>query len=90
MFKRLAISLILPGLLLVANTVGAEDLFATAMQGNIQDSLGGSSMFWKIFMLVDIILATAVAISTKNPMAFLGVAAIAFIPAFLIKTFVFP
>lgn len=67
----------------------AEDLFATAMQGAIQDSLGSTGTFWKVFILVDIILATALAVKTKNPMVFLGVTVIAFVPALLIKTFVF-
>ena len=67
----------------------ANDLLARALEGDVQDSLGSGSMFWKIFILIDIILATAMAVKTKNPMVFIGVAAIAFIPAFLIRTFVF-
>jgi hypothetical protein len=51
--------------------------------------LGSSSKFWKVFILVDIMLATAMAVKSKNPMVFLGVAGVAFIPAFLLKTFVF-
>ena len=67
----------------------AEDLLAKALQGNVGDSLGSGSMFWKVFILVDIILATAMAVKSKNPMVFIGVAGVAFIPAFLLKTFVF-
>jgi len=55
----------------------------------VGDSLGSGSMFWKIFILSDIILATAMAVKTKNPMVFIGVAGVAFIPAFLLKTLVF-
>ncbi len=67
----------------------ANDLLAKALTGDVGDSLGSGSMFWKIFILVDVILATAMAVKTKNPMVFAGVAAVAFIPAFLIKTLVF-
>ena len=67
----------------------ASDLLSNALSGDISDTFSGSGMFWKIFILVDVILATAMAVKTKNPMVFLGVAAVAFIPAFLIKTFVF-
>lgn len=74
---------------LIATDAFANDLFAKALQGDVADSLGSGAMFWKAFILVDIILATAVAIKTKNPMAFVGTAAVAFIPAYLVKTFVF-
>ena len=67
----------------------AADKLANAMSGDIQDMLGGSGTFWKIFILVDIILSAAMAVKTKNPMVFVGVFAIALIPAFLINTFVF-
>lgn len=67
----------------------ASDLLSNALSGDVSDTFSGSGMFWKIFILVDVILATAMAVKTKNPMVFLGVAAVAFIPAFLIKTFVF-
>lgn len=76
-------------LMLLAHEAMANDLLAQALQGDVQDSFGSSSMFWKIFILVDVILATAMAVKSKNPMVFLGVAAVAFIPGFLIKTFVF-
>ena len=84
--KKIVLSLI--GLF-IAGASQAEDLLAKALQGNVDDSLGSGSMFWKIFILVDIILATAMAVKSKNPMVFIGVAAVAFIPAFLIKTLVF-
>ena len=91
--KKLTASLtygitVLP-LVLITKSAFATDLLGKALDGDIADSLGGSSKFWKIFILVDIMLATAMAVKSKNPMVFLGVAAVAFIPAFLIKTFVF-
>lgn len=79
---------ILP-LVLLTKSAFATDLLGRALEGDIADSLGGSSKFWKIFILVDIMLATAMAVKSKNPMVFLGVAGVAFIPAFLLKTFVF-
>jgi hypothetical protein len=77
------------GTFLMAQTSHASDLLAQSLTGDVGDSLGSGSMFWKIFILVDIILATAMAVKSKNPMVFIGVAAIAFIPAFLIRTLVF-
>ncbi|HHS8465263.1 TPA: hypothetical protein ACTUXY_003058 [Legionella pneumophila] len=74
---------------LLSHSVCANDLLARALEGDVKDSLGSGSMFWKVFILVDIILATAMAVKSKNPMVFVGVAAVAFIPAFLLKTFVF-
>lgn len=74
---------------LLANSAFASDLLAKALEGDVKDSLGSGSMFWKVFILVDIILATAMAVKSKNPMVFVGVTAVAFIPAFLLKTFVF-
>ncbi|WP_347251574.1 hypothetical protein [Legionella sp.] len=73
----------------VAHFAHANDLLSNALEGDVQDSLGNGSMFWKVFILVDIILATAATIKSKNPMVFVGVAAVAFIPAFLLKAFVF-
>lgn len=67
----------------------ADDLLIKALKGNVEDSLGSKGMFWKIFILVDIVLATALAVKSKNPMVFVGVMAVAFIPGFLVKTFVF-
>ncbi|MCE3045419.1 hypothetical protein [Legionella sp. 16cNR16C] len=74
---------------LLSRSVFANDLLANALEGDVKDSLGSGSMFWKVFILVDIILATAMAVKSKNPMVFVGVTAVAFIPAFLLKTFVF-
>lgn len=74
---------------LLSKSVLANDLLARALEGDVKDSLGSGSMFWKVFILVDIILATAMAVKSKNPMVFVGVTAVAFIPAFLLKTFVF-
>lgn len=74
---------------MLAQAAHATDLLSQSLTGDVGDSLGSGSMFWKIFILVDIILATAMAVKSKNPMVFIGVAAIAFIPAFLIKTLVF-
>lgn len=76
-------------LAMLSRSALASDLLSKALEGDVRDSLGSGSMFWKIFILVDIILASAMAVKSKNPMVFVGVAGIAFIPAFLIKTFVF-
>lgn len=67
----------------------ATDKLADALGGDVQDMLGGSGTFWKVFILVDIVLAAAMAVKSKNPMVFAGVFAIAFIPGLLIKSFVF-
>lgn len=74
---------------LIAKSAFATDLLNKALEGDVQDSFGGEAKFWKIFTLVSIMLATAAAVTTKNPMVFIGVMAVAFIPTFLIKTFVF-
>lgn len=74
---------------LFSSNLWANDLLSKALEGDVKDSLGSGSMFWKVFILVDIILATAMAVKSKNPMVFVGVTAVAFIPAFLLKTFVF-
>lgn len=87
--KVIRYSLTVLPLVLLTKSAFATDLLGRALEGDIADSLGGSSKFWKIFILVDIMLATAMAVKSKNPMVFLGVAAVAFIPAFLLKTFVF-
>ncbi len=73
----------------ITGQVLAADRLSAAMNGDVQDMLGGSGTFWKIFILVDIILSAAMAVKTKNPMVFVGVFAIALIPAFLINNFVF-
>ena len=84
--KRAA--LIAMGALLSASAF-ATDKLADALGGDVQDMLGGSGTFWKIFILVDVVLAAAMAVKSKNPMVFAGVFAIAFIPGLLIKSFVF-
>ena len=84
--KRAA--LIAAGALLSVNAF-ATDKLADALGGDVQDMLGGSGTFWKIFILVDVVLAAAMAVKSKNPMVFAGVFAIAFIPGLLIKSFVF-
>lgn len=76
-------------LLFLATNTYAKDLLSQALTGDVSDTFSGQGIFWKVFILVDVILATAMAVKTKNPMVFLGVAAVAFIPGFLIKTFVF-
>ena len=75
--------------LLLTTSVFAQDKLSGAMNGDVQDMLGGSGTFWKVFILVDIILAAAMAVKTKNPMVFVGVFGIALIPGFLINAFVF-
>jgi len=75
--------------LALSSYVFAEDKLATALSGDVQDMLGGSGHFWKIFILVDIILAAAAYVKSKNPMAFLGTFFIAFGPALLLRLFVF-
>lgn len=76
-------------LLFVANNSFAQDLLGQALVGDVSDTFNGQGVFWKVFILIDVILATAMAVKTKNPMVFIGVAAVAFIPGFLIKTLVF-
>lgn len=80
--------LVLSGILLTSS-VFATDRLAGAMTGDVEDMLGGAGTFWKVFVLVDIILAAAMAVKTKNPMVFAGVFTIALIPGFLINAFVF-
>ena len=75
--------------LALSSYVFAEDKLATALTGDVQDMLGGSGHFWKIFILVDIILAAAAYVKSKNPMAFLGTFFVAFAPALLLRLFVF-
>ena len=67
----------------------AEDKLAGALTGDVKDMLGSSGSFWKIFILVDIILAGAATVKTKNPMVFLAVFFIIFVPGLLINAFVF-
>jgi uncharacterized membrane protein len=67
----------------------AEDKLAGALSGDVQDMLGSNGTLWKLFILVDIILASAAAIKAKNPLVFLAVFFVVFIPGLLIKAFVF-
>ena len=67
----------------------AADRLANVFGGDVGDTFKSNSTFWQVFILVDIILATAAAVKTKNPMVFAGVAVVAFVPAFLLKAFVF-
>lgn len=82
-------SAVMLSIFLLSKSALANDLLARALEGDVKDSLGSGSTFWSIFILVDIILATAMAVKSKNPMVFVGVTAVAFIPAFLLRTFVF-
>lgn len=75
--------------MVLAGSVYAEDKLAGAMGGDVQDMIGSSSTFWKVFIAVDIVLAAAMAIKTKNPLVFGGVLFIAIIPGLLLKAFVF-
>lgn len=74
---------------LLSKSALARDLLEKSMDGDVHDTFSANAKFWTIFILIDIILATVAAVATNNPKVFLGVAAITFIPAFLIKTFVF-
>ena len=65
------------------------DLLANALNGDVKATIGSSGKFWKIFILIDIVLAAAAAVKTKNPLVFGGVFFTAFIPAILISAMVF-
>jgi hypothetical protein len=88
-FKNLKRGISALSCIVFSSSLWANDLLSKALEGDVRDSLGNGSMFWKVFILIDIILATAMAVKSKNPMVFVGVTAVAFIPAFLLKTFVF-
>lgn len=75
--------------LCVSSSVFAADKLSAALNGDVQDMLGSTGTFWKIFILVDVILAAAAAVKTKNPLIFGGVFFIALIPGLLLKAFVF-
>lgn len=77
---------------LLSSQVWAEeaDPLAPMLGGKIKAMFGSSSTFWKIYILIDIIFASAACIKTKSPMVFLGVFVLALIPGFLIDTYVFP
>lgn len=74
---------------LLCKTVFAEDKLAGALGAEVKGTFGSDATFWSIFILIDIVLAAAMAIKTKNPMVFASVFFIAFIPGILIKAFVF-
>ncbi|KTD15562.1 hypothetical protein Lgra_0228 [Legionella gratiana] len=74
---------------LLSSSLWANDLLVKALDGDVKDTLGSDAKFWTVFILVDIVLATCAAVATKNPKVFLSVFLIAFIPGFLVKTFVF-
>ena len=87
--KKIIYSMLASCLVFFTTNACAEDLLAQALTGDVSDTFSSQGIFWKVFILVDVILATAMAVKTKNPMVFIGVAAVAFIPGFLIKTLVF-
>lgn len=76
---------------LLSSRVWAEeaDPLAPMLSGKLKAMFGGSSTFWKIYILIDVIFAGAAWIKTKSPMVFLGVFVLALIPGFLLDTFVF-
>lgn len=67
----------------------AEDILANALNENVHATLGSGSTLWKIMLLVDVVLSTVAAVKTKNPMAFLGVFFVLFIPGMMIERLVF-
>lgn len=76
-------------LTLLSKSTFAEDKLAGALTGDIAETFGSSGKFWTVFILIDIVLAAAMAIKTKNPMTFASVFFIVFIPGLLLKGFVF-
>lgn len=74
---------------LYSSAAMAADKFATALQGDVEDTLGSGGKIWAILILVDILIATGSAIAAKNPWVFLPVLGIVFIPSVLLKVFVF-
>ena len=84
--KRLVGSI---SLMLLSASIHAKDLLAGALSGDVKDTFGADANFWKIFIVADIALATAAAIKTKSYMVFIGVLLISFVPAYLLKAFVF-
>ncbi len=73
----------------ITSSAFAADKLASALDGDILDTFGSSGTFWKIFIVVDIVLAAAMALKSKNPLVFAGVFFIALVPGFLLKAFVF-
>jgi hypothetical protein len=76
-------------LMLFSDLLHAKDLLATALEGDVKDTLGAGGMFWKILTLISIVLATVAAVGSKNPLVFMGVFGVVFIPSALVKIFVF-
>jgi hypothetical protein len=79
------------GLMMAAlsHSVFAKDLLSGALGGDVHDTFASDAVFWIIFILIDIVIATIFAVSTRNPKVFFGVFFIAFIPGILLKIFVF-
>ena len=73
----------------ISSNAFAADLLAEAVNGDVKDTFGAGSAFWKLFILADIIVAGTAAIKTKSPMVFAGVFIIVLVPGFLLKRFVF-
>ncbi len=76
-------------LMLLSASIHATDVLAGVMDGDVKDTFGASGVFWKIFIVADLVLATAAAVKSKSYMVFVGVVLITFIPALLLKLFVF-
>lgn len=87
--KKLFSFIFISCLLFLTTNTYAKDLLGTALTGDVSDTFNVDGVFWKVFILVDLVLATAMVIKTKNPMVFIGIAAVAIIPAFIVKTLVF-
>jgi len=75
--------------LVLASSAYAADKLSGMLGGDIQDTLGGSGTFWKVYILVDIALTGAVAVKSKNPLVYGSVFFIALIPGLLVEIFVF-
>ncbi|MFT4058927.1 MAG: hypothetical protein QM652_05200 [Legionella sp.] len=73
----------------MTHSVFAKDLLVTALDGDVKDTFSSDAKFWIIFILIDIVGATALAVAARNPKVFFGVFFIAFIPGALLKIFVF-
>lgn len=69
--------------------VMADDLLSGSLAGNVKETFGTGSSFWKYFILVDVILASAAAVKSKNPMVFAGVLVTSIVPGYLVGHLVF-
>lgn len=74
---------------IMSHSLFAKDLLVNALEGDVKDTFSSDAKFWGIFILIDIIAATALAVAARNPKVFFGVFFIAFIPGTLLKIFVF-